>query len=138
MQQDSSLPTLLMRYLKTIFAAVALATATACANNDVVSPNGSIVGSWSLRTINGSSLPYFIDSRTELTGERLNLFSDGTYADVASYSDGSTFTENGFYTVNNNAITFNDQTDRLTYSGSVSGNVLTEISGSFTAVYQRD
>jgi hypothetical protein len=127
-----------MRYLKTIFAAVALATATACTNNDVVSPNGTVVGSWNLRTINGSTLPYFIDSRTELMSEQLNLYSDGTYADVASYSDGTTFTENGFYTVNNNAITFNDQTDRLTYSGSVSGDVLTEISGSFTSVYQRD
>ena len=126
-----------MRYLKTMFAAVALAAVTACNNNDLTSPSGSVVGAWNLRTINGSTLPYFIDSRTELTSEQLNLFGDGTYSDAASYSDGSTFTETGFYTVNNNAITFHDQTDGLQYPGSVSGNVLTETNGSFTTVYQK-
>lgn len=127
-----------MRYLMPLFAAVTLATAAACSNNDAVSPNGSIVGTYNLRTLNGQPLPYSINSRTALVGEQLSLNNDGTYTDVASYSDGSNFNEVGYYLVNNNAITFQDQTDNLTYQGSISGDVLTEISGSFTSVYQRN
>jgi len=58
--------------------------------------------------------------------------------DIASYSDGSTFREFGSYTLNNNAITFFDQSDGITYQGSISGNVLTEISGQYTSVYQKN
>ena len=127
-----------MRYLKSIFAAVVLATAAACNNNDAVSPSGSVVGTWNLRTLNGSPLPVAIGSRTVLNAEQLSLNNDGSYSDIASYSDGSTFTEVGFYDVNNNLITFQDQTDGISYTGSISGNVLTENNGSFTGVYQRN
>jgi hypothetical protein len=127
-----------MRYLKSIFAAVALAAAAACNNNDAVSPSGSVVGTWNLRTLNGSPLPVAIGSRTVLNAEQLSLNSDGSYSDIASYSDGSSFTEVGFYDVNNNLITFQDQTDGISYTGSISGNVLTENNGSFTGVYQRN
>ena len=126
-----------MRYL---IAIVAVCLATACANNDVVGPSGSVVGRWDLQTLNGSPLPYQINSRLAVSAEVVTLNSDGSYSDIASYSDGTTFTELGYYSVNNNAITFQDQTDGITYQGSVSGNVLTEITanGQFTAVYQRD
>jgi hypothetical protein len=138
MQGDSSLPDVLMRYLMPLFAAVTLATATACSNTDATSPNGSVVGNWSLRTLNGSTLPYTVNGSTALTGEQLYLNSDGSYSDIASYSNGTTFTEVGYYSVNNNLITFQDQTDNLTYTGSISGNVLTENGGSFTSVYQKN
>src|SRR3569833_3194012 len=127
-----------MRYLLPIFAALSLATA--CANNDAVSPNGNVSGRYDLRTLNGSPLPYAINSRISVTAEVLTLNSDGSYSDVASYSDGTTFTELGYYSVFNNAITFQDQTaGGITYQGSISGDVLTEITGNgqFTAVYQR-
>ena len=127
-----------MRYLIPLFAAVTLATA--CGNNDLVSPTGNVTGRWDLRTLNGSPLPYTINSRVAVTAEQLTLNNDGSYSDVASYSDGTTFTELGYYTLNNNAITFQDQTDGITYSGSISGNVLTEITnnGAFTSVYQKE
>jgi len=126
-----------MRLFVPIVAAAMLFT-SACAN-DATSPNGSITGSYSLRTLNGSSLPFSLGNTT-LVSERVMLNSDGSYNDVATYSDGSTFNEFGFYTQNNNAITFNDQTDGITYQGSLSGSVLTEISnnGQFTAVFQKD
>lgn len=129
-----------MRYLLPLFAALALATACDNNNNDLVSPNGNVNGRWDLRTLNGSALPYPVSSRTSLIGEQLTLNNDGTYSDIAAYSDGTTFTELGYYSVNNNAITFQDQTDGITYSGSVSGDVLTEITsnGAFTSVYQRE
>jgi hypothetical protein len=137
MQGDSSLPDVLMRYFLSLCAAVTLATATAC-SNDATSPSGSVVGNWSLHTLNGSTLPYTVNGSTALTAEVLYLNNDGSYSDVASYSNGTTFTEVGFYSVSNNLITFQDQTDNVTYTGSVSGNVLTESSGSFTSVYQKN
>jgi hypothetical protein len=138
MQGDSSLPDVLMRYFLSLCAAVTLATATACSNNDATSPSGGVVGNWSLHTLNGSTLPYTVNGSTALTAEVLYLNNDGSYTDVASYSNGTTFTEVGFYSVTNNLITFQDQTDNLQYTGSISGNVLTESNGSFTSVYQKN
>jgi hypothetical protein len=122
-----------MRYLIAMLAAASLATACA---NDATSPSVSIAGTWNLRTLNGSPLPYAVASNASIMSEQLMLNTDGTYTDVARYDDGNSFTEYGYYTISNNAITFDDQTDQITYRASVSGNVLTEI-GQFTAVYQK-
>jgi hypothetical protein len=127
-----------MRYLTSILTAVVLATATACNGSDVVNPSGSVVGTWNLRTLNGSPLPVALSSSSVLEAEQLRLNNDGTYSDVASYSDGGTLTEVGFYDINNNLITFQDQTDGFSYTGSVSGNVLTESNNGFVGVYQRE
>lgn len=126
-----------MRKFFPILAAV-LTLATACQDNNSTSPTVSLNGSWSLRTLNGQSLPVTINGSSTIISETLTLNNDGSYNDVASYSNGSTFNEFGFYSVNNNVITFTDQTDGIVYSGSVSGDVLTEIDGSFTAVYQKN
>jgi hypothetical protein len=116
---------------------LAAAFAAGCSNSST-SPSGSIVGTYTLQTINGSTLPYTVSSTRAISSEQLSLNNDGTYNDVSRYTDGSSFTEVGYYTQYNNAITFNDQTDNLTYQGSVSGNVLTEISNGFTAAYQKN
>jgi hypothetical protein len=128
-----------MRLFIPILAA-AVISATACNANDATSPTVSIAGTWSLRTLNGSPLPTAVSSNTSIISEQLTLNNDGSYSDVAAYTDGTTFNEFGYYSVNNNLITFNDQTDRITYSGSISGNVLTEVSsnGQFTSVYQKN
>ena len=123
------------RLLPFAFAAVAL---TAACNSDSTGPNGSIVGTYSLRTINGSPLPYQVGYNQTITSEQLALNNDGSYSDIAYYSNGTSYQEVGYYSANNNAITFNDQTDGITYQGSVSGNVLTEINGGYTAAYQKN
>jgi hypothetical protein len=129
-----------MRRIALLFAVVALA---AC--NDSTSPNGSAAGSYSLRTINGSSLPYTFADNSVITSDQLTLNSNGTYVDVASFSGGGSSTEQGIWSINNNLITFSDQTDGISYTGSVSGSVLTEtfnntggFSGSVTEVYQKN
>jgi hypothetical protein len=75
----------------------------------------------------------------------LTLNSNGTYIDVATFSNAGSSTEQGLWSINNNLITFEDQTDGITYTGSVSGSVLTEtfsnngnFSGSVTEVYQKN
>jgi hypothetical protein len=126
-----------MRKITTLLG-LALAFTAACGMGDATAPSATIEGSYSLRTVNGASLPYSFSSGYMLMSETLTLRTDGTYDDVGRYDDGTTTTEIGYYTASNGAVTFHDQTDNIVYQGSISGNVLTEISGGFTAVYQKN
>ena len=132
-----------MRKIALILAVFALA---AC-NNDSTSPNGSVVGSYSLRTINGSNLPYTFSNGDVLVSDQLTLNSNGTYVDIATFSNAGSNTEQGIWSINNNLISFVDESQipNQDYNGSVSGSVLTEtfpdntaIGGSLTEVYQRN
>lgn len=129
-----------MRRIALLLAVVALA---AC--NDSTSPNGNAAGTYSLRTINGNNLPYTFSDNSVLTSDQLTLNSNGTYVDIATFSNASPSQEQGLWSINNNLITFEDQTDGITYTGSVSGSVLTEtfnnsggFTGSVTEVYQKN
>ena len=117
--------------------ALALSLA-ACTSSDATSPTVSLTGTYSLKSVNGTPLPYTFSSSLVLTADVLTINTNGTYTDVASYSNGTTTTEQGTYSNNNGAITFNDQTDSVVYSGSLSNSVLTEISGSYTEVFQKN
>jgi hypothetical protein len=118
---------------------LAATTATAaCAGNDVTSPTVTLAGTYNLRTINGTALPYNFGSGAVLTSDVLTLRNDGTYTDVGRWSDGSTTTEQGAYSNSGGAITFDDYTDNVTYQGSLSGRVLTEITNGYTVTYQKN
>ena len=72
------------------------------------------------------------------------LNSDGSYIDQAHFSNRQDSVEQGFWSINNNLITFNDQTDGINYTASLSGSVLTETfnnsggGGSITEVFERN
>ena len=127
-----------MRRIALFMAVLALA---AC--NDATSPNGSAAGSYSLRTVNGLKLPYTFSDGSVLVSDQLVLNGDGSYIDQADFSDRQQI-EQGFWSINNNLITFNDETDGINYTASVSGTVLTETfnnaggSGSITEVFERN
>jgi len=127
-----------MRRIALLLAVVALA---AC-NNDSTSPNGSVVGSYSLRTVNGNPLPYTFSNGSVLVSDQLTLNANGTYTDVATFSNVNSTPEQGYWSINNNLISFTDQVTNTSYTGSLSGSVLTETfalnSGTLTEVYQRD
>lgn len=128
-----------MRRIVLFMAVVALA---AC--NDATSPNGSAIGSYSLRTVNGSTLPYTFSDGSVLVSDQLVLNSDGSYMDQARFANRSDLIEQGFWSINNNLITFNDETDGINYTASVSGTILTETfnngggGGSVTEVFERN
>lgn len=118
-----------------------VAVALAACNNDSTSPNGTAIGTYDLVTVNGSNLPVDMGNGV-LTSDVLTLNSNGTYIDQATYSNASSQTEQGNWSISNNLISFNDITDGLSYTGSLSGTVLTETfnvngGGSVTEVYQR-
>jgi hypothetical protein len=118
-------------------AMFALAGTLAACSMDSTGPNGSVAGSYTLRTINGQSLPYTFSGGLRLTSDDLTLLSNGTYQDVSRYSDGTSFVDDGDYSNNNGAITFYSATGQ-TYQGSVSGDVLTQILNNYTQVFERN
>ena len=128
---------------KLVLLAVGLVALAAC-NNDSTSPNGSVTGTYTLQTVNGNALPFTFSDGAVLVSDRLSLNGNGTYVDIATFSNGSTSTEQGLWSINNNLISFADQTDNISYQGSLSGSVLTESfpgtisSQSVTEVYSRD
>jgi hypothetical protein len=119
-------------------AMLALAgTLAGAACTDSTGPNGSVTGTYQLRTINGQNLPYTFSSGLRLVADDLTLFNDGTYEDVSRYSDGSTDVDEGDYTNYNGAVTFYSTTG-FVYQGSVSRDVLTTVLNGFTQVFERD
>lgn len=117
-------------------AMFALAGTLAACSVDSTGPNGSVSGNYSLRTINGQTLPYTFSSGLQLTSEQLTLYRDGTYEDVSRYSDGSSFVDDGDYDNYNGSITFYSSTGQ-TYQGSLSGSRLTQFLNGYTQVYDR-
>lgn len=123
-----------MRKLATLVLALGLA---ACAN-DATAPSTSIDGTYTLRSINGSTLPYTFSTGAQLTNEVLTLNTDGSFVDQSQYSNGQVSTDTGYYTNLNGSITFNDATAGIQYQGSLSGTVLTEIVSGYTQTFQKN
>lgn len=115
---------------------LALAGTLAACSTDSTGPNGSVTGTYTLRTIDGQPLPYTFSSGLRLTSDQITLRTDGSYEDVSRYSDGTSFVDDGDYTSYNGAVTFYSTTGQ-TYQGSISGNVLTQILNGYTQVFQR-
>ncbi|HKN65092.1 MAG TPA: hypothetical protein VJW73_02390 [Gemmatimonadaceae bacterium] len=128
-----------MRRIALFLAVIAL---VAC--NDATSPNGSVAGTYTLRTVNGFNLPYTFSDGSVLVSDQLVLNSDGSYTDQANFSNRQPQGEQGFWSINNNLITFNDETDQINYTASLSGTILTETfnntggGGSITEVFERN
>ena len=118
-------------------AMFALAGTLAACNLDSTGPDGSVAGTYQLRTINGQNLPYTFSSGLRLISDDITLYTNGTYEDVSRYSDGSTDVDDGEYTDYNGAISFYSSSGYV-YQGSVSRDVLTTVLNGFTQVFERD
>lgn len=116
---------------------VALAVTLAACGSDSVGPIGSISGTYELRTVNGSPLPYAFNANNVVTSDVVTLYNDGTYTDDLQLSTGQVLPEQGYFTENNGAITFSPD-NGYSHQGSISGSVLTEIFSDGTVeVFQR-
>jgi hypothetical protein len=126
-----------------------LAVALAGCGSDATGPSGgSVTGTWNLRSVNGTNLPYSFPPQQgvtiTVTGSVLTLSSDGAYNEIDSIllvgpggAATTTHLEAGMWSATNGSITFDDQTDGVVYQGSVTGNALTEIVNGFAQVYAR-
>lgn len=115
---------------------LALAGSLAACSTDSTGPNGSVTGTYTLRTIDGQPLPYTFSSGLRLTSDQITLRTDGSYEDVSRYSDGTSFIDDGDYTSYNGAVTFYS-TSGDTYQGSISRDVLTQLVNGYTQVFER-
>ena len=128
-----------MRYLAIALLAIGMAACT----NDSTSPNGSVRGTYDLRTVNGSDLPVLVQGGCSLSNDQLTISSDGSYHEDFIYSNCSPNADEGTYSVTNNVVDFFSDFGN-TFTGSVSGNVLTiQIPSQFTGtsdvwVYSRE
>ena len=126
-----------VRFMRRSLMLAAAALSLSACNSDLLSGiNGSVQGTYSLRTINGVPLPYTFSTGTTLTNETLTLSSDGSFTDYAQYNSGQSSQFYGYYTENGGSIQFTLSTGG-SFQGSVSGNTLTEVVNGFTQQYQR-
>ena len=133
------------RFPKAWVAVAMLVAAGACGSDDSTSPPLGASGTWSLQTINGTALPVTIGSGSQavsVISSTLTISSNGNYNEVVTLrplgaASNTIFTEIGTWSFTNGVVTFNDQTDGITYTGSISGNSLTENTGGFVSVYAR-
>jgi hypothetical protein len=115
--------------LQAAFGALVLAAAGCSGAGSIISPTLSVLGRYTLQTVNGSSLPYTISSTSgsavEILSEEFTLSPDGTIAgasDVRVTGFGILHaTASGTYTVSGQTVEMNV----VSYSGGVTSSRMT-------------
>lgn len=112
----------------------------ACSSSDSTGPRDSIEGTYTLKTVNGSTLPITITdagSTFRVNSGSLTINTGNTFSDVTNISvqsGGQTVTVNstctGTFTQNGNSVAFDEATSNDpncggTFTGSWSGNTMT-------------
>lgn len=129
---------------------LALATASACGSDSSTSPTtDAIEGTYSLRTVNGSPLPFtVVQSGTNsfvLTSDVITIASNGSWTESIQYretvngqttngtdADGGTWVRSG-----GNVSLKSNLSGDIAYSGAFSGGSLTFNASGFVAVFSR-
>jgi lipocalin-like protein len=127
---------------------LALTTASLLACGDSTGP-GSVVGTWNLRTVNGSQLPYTVylvqpTYRLEIMSARFIADDDGTYTGAVTLRETNngqvtTTTDSDFGTWSqaNNTLTITDSEGAVS-TATISGNTITLSEQGFVSVYRRE
>lgn len=135
-----------MRRMLAIACAVATVLLAGCDSTETTAPtDNAVAGTWNLTTVNGSPLPYTVQStpKIEVVGDQLVVSADGTFtvSTQLRITNGTTVTtqtetDGGTYSLNGTAATFifNGGT---TGTGTVSGNTLTVAEAGVSLVYQK-
>ena len=110
--------------------------------------SSTITGDYTLRSINGSPLPYTISgsgaNRTEIVGEVITLYQGGTYArsrDSRIVVDGQMTSESsaeaGSYTLLGTSVTMVNGANGQTTLASINANTMTIVKAGMTAVFTK-
>ena len=115
--------------------------ATSC--TDSTNPSDSLAGTYSLRSVNGSSLPVTICPQSspcyQVLSAEISLDTYGNYQSISRYSDGNE-SATGTWSLSGNQLTLIDSFDGYASTATVSGSSLafTNLSGStYSAVYTK-
>ena len=137
----------LLRTFRPALVAALLLVGAACGGDSTGPDEGSIVGSYTLRTINGQNLPFTTLSsglnKAEVLSSSLSLNTDGTFREERSVRrthSGVPVTEPetkfGTYTSTSSGVTFRATTGAQV-SGTRSGGSITFVDEGLTFVYGR-
>src|SRR5687768_7635136 len=137
----------LLRTIRPALVAALLLVGAACGGDSTGPDEGSIVGSYTLRTINGQNLPYTTLSAgvntAEVLSSSLSLNTDGTFREERSVRrthQGVPVTEAemkfGTYTSTGSGVTFSVTTGAQV-SGKRGGGSITFVEEGFTFVFVR-
>jgi hypothetical protein len=123
--------------MRRLFLIAVAAMAVGC-SSDSTGPSADIIGNYTLKTVNGSPLPYAFDNGNTLVTDVLTLNANGSYGDIATLSDGNVVPDVGSFFQSGNILTFSPAGATSTYQGTLDGTSLTErFSDGTVEVYQR-
>ena len=139
--------TRLLRTFRPALVAALLLVGAACGDDSTGPDEGSIAGSYTLRTINGQNLPYTTLSagvnKAEVLSSSLSLDADGTFREERSVRrthSGVSVTEPemkfGTYTTTSSGVTFRATTG-AEVSGTRGGGSITFVEEGLTFLYVR-
>lgn len=123
-----------------------IVAAAGCLNEDVVGSK-TATGTYTLRTLNGSSLPYTTPApaAVEVLDATLNLYQGGTYAETkhvrVTDTQGQTTTQTredaGSYSFFDITVTFTSSVGNGERRGKIEANNLTIVENGLTWVYRK-
>ena len=130
-------------------AALFLVLAAACSGKDTTAATSvSIVGVWTLQTVNGAPLPYLMDQagadKSEMTGDVLTFLASGQFTEIAQVrvtSGGQVTTQTvpqaGTFTASKGSIAMTFAGSSTQAQGSQAGSSLTLALNGLTLVYKK-
>ncbi len=136
-----------MRRLAAVLV-LAFAVAPAACSDPGTSPSQSMMGRWSLQTVNGLALPFTLalqgTDSLQVLGDIITATKTGQFADttiIRSTVSGKVTTDTipdvGTYSMFGSTVSLTFLSDSTTTTGRLSGNTLNMGSGGTTLVYTR-
>ena len=133
--------------MRRLLAVLIVAFSVGCLNEGLTG-SSTITGDYTLRTINGSPLPYTISgsgaNRTDIVGEVITLYQGGTYARlrdsriiVNGQMTSESSPETGSYTLLGTSITLVNAATGQPTLASINGNTMTMVKTGMTAVFMK-
>lgn len=136
---------------RTLLSWAILCAAVACGSDSTSPPpvDLSLVGTYTLRTVNGSGLPFVIlqsgQTSVSVTEGRITIADGGSWSETANLRttangqvSNQAYADNGTWLRSGNGIALSSAPNRNTaYSGTFTSNQLILNDGTFNSVYQR-
>lgn len=140
-----------MRRFIVLLALAASSALAACGSDGGTNPAAGVTGTWNLSTVNGTGLPFVLqtenpstgDPKVEILSDQLLVSANGTFNEttVARFTSGTSVTtqtvpDAGTYTLNGTAVSFVFSSGGSA-TATVSGNNLTIAESGISLVFVR-
>ena len=133
--------------MRSVLAGLIVVFSAACLGEGLTG-SSTITGDYTLRTVNGSPLPYTISgsgaNRTEIVGEVITLYQGGTYARsrdsrviVNGQMTSESSAETGSYTLLGTSVTLVNGANGQATLASINANTMTIVKAGMTAVFTK-